>query len=109
MGFDPPGDALEFCGRYLTEKMERMYGARLVVDAGPTREIELVRCPYLEDAERYGIEGLRICEAHEAWWDEQTRSISGSPRTRITRRMRDGAPTCLVVVERSKAGPDARR
>lgn len=99
--YDPPGDPLEFLGRHLAEKMTRMYDARLTVAQGDTREVTLVICPFLKDIEEHGLQGLGICEAHEAWWDVQARSIRTSPRVRIVERMRDGAPACRVVASRT--------
>ncbi len=98
--YDPPGDPLDFLGRHLAAKMVRMYDARLAVASGETREITLHKCPYLKDVAEPGMEALGICEAHEAWWDVQARSIRGAPRVRIVERMRDGAPLCRVVASR---------
>lgn len=100
MTYDPPGEPLDWLGRYLAEKMTRMYDARLVVAEGETREIELTKCPYLKELADNGWNDLGICEAHQNWWDVQARSVRTSPRVRITERMRDGAPVCRVVASR---------
>src|SRR2546426_12449614 len=99
MTYDPPGDPLEFLGAHMTQRMPQ-YGAELVVASGETREIKLVRCSQLEAARRQGLGDVGLCEAHEAWWDVQARSIRTSPRVRITKKMRDGDPYCLVLARR---------